>query len=105
VREVAGVEDEGGRLGRRLDFGDRRPERRRDVRVGRLVEADVAVADLREAQPAHHAAVPAAAHGLLDRRALQHAARHRPERPRPDPCHAGEKAAPPAVDFVCHKTS
>ena len=44
------MQDEGRRVGLGLDLRDRRAQRRGDVRVGRLVEADVAVADLHEAE-------------------------------------------------------
>src|SRR5262249_55577418 len=48
VRDVAGVDQEVGRRLEGVDAGDRLPERAGDVGVLRLVEADVAVADLRE---------------------------------------------------------
>ena len=69
VREIAGVQHERRRFGCRLDLRDRRAQRRGDVGVRRLVEADVAVADLDEAQAAHAApCAMRAVRGLLERR-------------------------------------
>ena len=49
MREIAGVQDERGRLGFGLDLRDRRAQRGGHVGVRRLVESDVAVADLDKA--------------------------------------------------------
>ena len=48
MREIAGVQDERGRLGQRVDPGNRLLERGGDVLVGIPGEAEVAVADLDE---------------------------------------------------------
>ena len=48
LREIAGVEDEIGCLRERVNAGDCFAEGRGDIRVGRFVEADMAVADLHE---------------------------------------------------------
>ena len=48
--DVAGVDHEGRLLRQRADLGDRLLKRRQRVRVGRLVEADMAVADLQEGE-------------------------------------------------------
>lgn len=50
VSEVAGVDDEIRCVAEAVDLVDRVAERRRDVPVGRTVEAEVAVADLGEPQ-------------------------------------------------------
>ena len=50
MRDVAGVDHEGGLLRDRLDVGDRLFQRALGVRIGRLVEAHVAVADLQEGE-------------------------------------------------------
>ena len=89
VREIAGVQHERRRLRFGLDLRDRGAQRRGDVGVCRLVEADVAVADLDEAQAA---AARRAAPSGRDRSARaaspQHAAGHRPDGPGADPGHA-----------------
>jgi hypothetical protein len=48
--DVAGVDHEGRLHRHRLDLVDRLLERAERVRIGRLVEADMAVADLQEGQ-------------------------------------------------------
>ena len=50
VRQVAGVEDQVGGRGQGVDLGDGRLQRRDHVGVSGLVEADVSVADLHEAE-------------------------------------------------------
>src|SRR5436305_14552945 len=51
MSDIAGVDHEGRFYRHRLDFADRLLERADRVGIGRLVEADMAVADLQEAQP------------------------------------------------------
>ena len=48
--DVAGVDHEGGLRRHRFDLGDGFAQRAERVGVGRLVEADVAVADLKEGE-------------------------------------------------------
>jgi len=58
MRQIAGMQNERRRFGFSLDLRDRGPQGRRDVGIRRLVESDVAVADLDEAERAisvrHH---------------------------------------------------
>ena len=95
LRDIAGVQHERGALGERVEARDGLAQRAGHVVVRVLVEADVAVADLREQE--------AARRRVARRRAAEHA-RHRhaaierPEQTRASPRHAAEKAA--AVDAV-----
>src|SRR5580658_2705660 len=50
--EVAGVQNERGRRWQRVDLGNRLAQRCRHIRVGVLVESDVAIAYLHETQVA-----------------------------------------------------
>jgi hypothetical protein len=50
VGDVAGVDHEGGTGLHVLGLGDRLVQRPESVRIGRLVEADMAVADLQEGE-------------------------------------------------------
>src|SRR5712671_7014507 len=77
-----------------MDFRDRRSQRRGDVRVRVLVEADMAVTDLHEPQAVRR---DTGVRGLFDRRALEDAAGHGPDRARADPRHAFQEAA--AIPF------
>ena len=52
MRDVAGMNDEGRLHRQRVDLVDRFLERADGIRIGGLVEADMAVADLQECQPA-----------------------------------------------------
>jgi hypothetical protein len=82
------VQDEGRRLGLRLDSGDGRAQRTGHVDIGRLVEADVAVADLHEAESPGAMRHRPVRHRLPQRRSLERAAGHRPHRAGAYPCHA-----------------
>ena len=57
MRDVAGMNDERWLHRQGLDFVDRFLERAEGVGIGRLVETDMAVADLQERQPTGSAAV------------------------------------------------
>src|SRR5258705_11760872 len=88
-----------------MDFRDGRTQRRGDVRIRVPVEADVAVTDLNEPQPAGRSP---RARRLLDRHAFEDAARHGPDRAGADPRHALQELA--AIRFslailVLHKHS
>jgi hypothetical protein len=73
VREIAGVQHEGRRVGRGLDLRDGVAQRGRDVGVARFAESDMAVADLREMQAAGPRTFHSAG-GVFDRHALELAA-------------------------------
>src|SRR6185503_13073445 len=89
MRDVAGVDHEGGPGRQRLDATDRLLERAFGVGVGGLVEAHVAVADLQEGE----------ARGLGGERLIDHAERsrhaagHRPEHAGARPGHAFQHLA------------
>ena len=72
LRQIAGVQHECRRCGQRVHLGNRRAQRRGNVRVCVLVESDVAVADLHEAQVACHIA-DLALHDVAQSERLQHA--------------------------------
>ena len=95
MREIAGVQDERRLFGCRLDLRDRGTQRGGDIGVRGLVEPDMAVADLDEAEAAHPRTVThGATRGLFDRHALEHTARQGPHRARADPGHALQEPAP-----------
>ena len=98
VADVAGVQHEGRLWPQGLDSLDGQAERAGDVGVGGLVEADMAVADLDEAEPARGRLGRL---GGADQPRARHAAGDRPEHARPDPGHAAQQAAP-VDDFVTH---
>src|SRR5579863_3021851 len=99
VGEVAGVDEEIGLCWARVDFAERGPERRGDVGIGGFAEADVAVADLDEAEVGLLAGVPAVrVQGLADEPRGGHAAGKGPHHAGAGPGHALEEAA--AVDAV-----
>ena len=77
MAHVAGVHDEGGRLGQRVDVGDRAPQAADDVGIGFLAKADVRIADLHESQ----CILLGDCWGALARRAERawHAAGNRPD--------------------------
>ena len=86
MADVAGVDDERGRFGQRVDVGDRAAQAADDVGVGVLAKADVRVADLHEGQvaPACDAAI-----GVSSRvapSALGDATAHRPHDGGRAPC-------------------
>src|SRR5262245_147550 len=75
MRQVTRMKDKRRRLGRSLDFRDCGAQRRCDVGVRRLVESDMAVADLDEAERAVSVRHHRRASGLAQRRSFQDAAR------------------------------
>jgi hypothetical protein len=106
MRDVAGVNEE-GRLHRRcLDLVDRFLKRADGVGIGRLVEADMAVADLQERQPARLLCGPCLAD---EANRSRNAARNRPQHAGAGPGHALEDLTPAdALRFVvigCHRQS
>src|SRR6266850_168257 len=95
MREIAGVQDERRLFGSRLDLCDGGTQRGGDIGVRRLVEPDMAIADLDEAEAAHAPAVTqGAARGLLNRHALEHAALQGPHGSSADPSHTLQEPAP-----------
>ena len=85
--------------GRRVDLVDRQLQRPGDVLVGRLVEADVAVADLHEAEACCQRGLRYRCVGGGGKESGRgHAARHRPQKAGARPGHAAEKISP--VDAV-----
>ena len=95
MREIAGVQDERRLFGSRFDLRDCGTERGGDISVRGLVEPDMAVADLDEAEAAHARAVSdGATRGPFDRHALEHAACQCPHCARADPGHALQEPAP-----------
>ncbi len=83
-------------VGHRIDLVDRGLQRGRDIRICRLVKADVAVADLHKAEVRAFAGVFAATFGECPR--YRNAATHRPYQPGTCPCHALQKSA--TVDAI-----
>src|SRR5690349_14023758 len=95
VADIARVDHEAGLHRQQLDPVDRLAECRERIRIGRLVETDMAVADLKEGERCGHGFRGkrlAEAHGLWK------AAAKGPEDPGARPSHAVEKA--PAVNAV-----
>src|SRR5205823_12593580 len=92
MADVSGVQQEFWRRGQSIDFVDGRFQGGGDIRVGGLVEAHVAVADLYEAKLAFGCGLRRIA-GAIERVGLQHTALHYAERSRARPCHAFEKSA------------
>ena len=82
VADVAGMDDEGGLAGHRRDLVDRRVERCARVRIGGLLEADVAVGNLDEGKAALRRFRRA------DQARRRHAAGDRPDHAGPGPQHA-----------------
>src|SRR5262245_9678825 len=104
MRDVAGVNHEGGFDGERLDLPDRFIERTEHIRIGRLVETDMAVADLQEGQRGCRLRP-----GLTDdAERARHAAHNRPQHTGSGPGHAFEYLASidtraVAVVIECHR--
>ncbi len=88
MRDVAGVQHEGGLLRHRLDLADRLFQRRARVGVGGLGEADVAVGDLHEGEAALLRL------RLADQARGRHAAAHRPNDAAARPNHAFQDLPP-----------
>src|SRR5262249_10229587 len=97
MRQVAGVQHERGRVGQRVDFGHRLAQRRGDVLVRLLAEADMAVADLNKAE-IRAGAYAVGIGRLAEALRAQNASRHRPKHSRAGPGHAFEE--PATVDAV-----
>jgi hypothetical protein len=90
--DVAGVDHERGLRRHRFDLGDGFAQRAERVGVGRLVEADVAVADLEEGEGWSLGGE----HLVEQAQGFRHAARQGPQHASPGPDHALEGA--PAGD-------
>jgi len=104
--DVAGMDHESGLDGHCLHLGDRLLQRAERVRIGGLVEADMAVADLEEGETFR-----VGGERFADEpERLRHPAGKRPQDAGAGPDHALESAS--AVDlgavihkaFVCHRT-
>jgi hypothetical protein len=100
--KVAGMNQEILRTRIAIDLVERRLERGPHVGIGRLVEADVAVADLNKAevrlprpmsQPVNRRVT-----SLAEDARYRNASRKAPHEPRPRPGHAFQKTAP--VDTI-----
>src|SRR5579863_6550254 len=93
MADVAGVNEEGRLDGQAVDPGDCGLQRADDIRVGLLVKADVAVADLDEVQ------LSGPGFGVVaSRLAAGYTSAHAPENSRAGPGHAVQETA--AVDAV-----
>src|ERR1700678_1651691 len=97
MADIARVQQEFGRRRQSIDFVHSRPERAGNVRIRRLVESHMAVADLHETQLSSHllrVKFTATAHAER----LQYAALHHAQCARSGPGHTFEKTPP--VDSV-----
>src|SRR6201982_2184475 len=88
--DVAGMNHEGGLCPECTHLGDRFLERAEHIRIGRLVEADMAVRNFEEGKPRRGRL------RLADDLCRWNASRQRPHEPGPAPHHAFERL--PAVD-------
>src|ERR1700745_2376376 len=88
--DVAGMNHEGGLCPECTHLGDRFLERAEHIRIGRLVEADMAVRNFEEGKPRRGRL------RLADDLCCWNASRQRPHEPGPAPHHAFERL--PAVD-------
>src|SRR5664280_797800 len=112
VRDVAGVDHEGRLCRNSFDAGDRPFQRALGIRVGRLVEAHMAVADLQKRQAQSSGRFGVGGHGfrsvsLIDQaERMRHPAADGPQHPGAGPGHAFQHlAAAGAVIVVCHRRS
>ena len=88
--KVPGVQDEVGLMGKGVDLIRPRPGTSGDVRIGWLVESDVAVADLDKGEVLRVHLL-----GLSSQQAgYRHASRKAPHHARASPLHAFQEAAP-----------
>jgi len=102
MRDVAGVDHEGGIEIERIDPLDRLAQGRRDIRVGFLAEADMAVADLDEAEFLRGLLVGDSGGCRADQIDRCRDAAHKgPEHSRSRPRHALQQA-PPVQAVVAH---
>ena len=90
------MNDEIRLVGHRVNFVDCRLQRGSDVRIGRLIETDVAVADLHKAEVPAFAGTSISSLGECPRH--WNATAHGPDQPCTRPCHALQE--PAAVDAV-----
>src|SRR5580692_1466768 len=90
------MDDEIRLVGHRVDLVDRRLQSSGDIRVGRLVEADVAVADLHECEVRAFARTSIS--GLRECPRDRNATAHRPDQACTCPCHALQKST--TIDAV-----
>jgi hypothetical protein len=86
LTKIAGVDDEVRFVGHGVDLVDCDLERSRNVWIGRLVEADVAVADLHKGEVRAFADIFAGVFGEYAR--CGNATAHRPDQACARPCHA-----------------
>src|SRR5580698_1608427 len=95
--KISRMEHKGWRRRHRIDLIDRRLQRSCYIRIGRLIETDMTVADLNETEIRcrHHQPLPEPARRPVEQLAhpvgLHNAARHHPEDPRPRPGHTLEE--------------
>src|SRR5690349_22782219 len=101
MREIARVKQERWSVGQGSDPCDGVAQRRGDVGIRSLVEADVTVADLHETEVRRGFRRRVAP--VIERDGLENAARHGPYGARAYPCHAVQESAPvPSMFVVCH---
>ena len=90
--EIAGVQDEVGLPGLRIDLRDRFPKGARDIRICRFREADMAVTDLREGEISGGGR--RGCRGRREQTRTEDAAAHGPQNAGARPGHAFEEAPP-----------
>src|SRR5580704_17940680 len=90
------MNDEIRLVGHRVNLVDRRLQSRGDIRVSRLVEADVTVADLHESKVRTFARTSIG--GLREYSRPRNATAHRPDQACTCPCHALQKST--TIDAV-----
>src|SRR5882762_1464229 len=98
MADIAGMKQEFGRLLQRIDLVYRRLKRSRNIRVRRLVESHVAIANLYKTKLAGRYRRLVEIGKLAQAIRLQHAALHYAQRASAGPCHALQKSA--AIDAV-----
>src|SRR6266403_4211842 len=96
LTQIAGVNDEIRFVGHRVDLVDCRLQSGSDVRISRLVKADVAVADLDKAEVPAFAGIFAVAFGECPRN--RDATAHGPDKARARPRHTLQE--PATIDTI-----
>src|SRR5579872_535739 len=80
-------------VGHGIDFVDRRLQSSGDIRIRRLVEADVTVADLDKAEVRAFGGIFILAAAFCEGPRYRDAAAHGPDQARARPCHALQESA------------
>ena len=102
LRDVAGVDDEVRLLRQRLDLGDSLPKSRAGIGIGRLVEADMAVAQLDEGERRGGCAMERRGKRRIKADRAADPAVEREQSARPGPRHALQETAA-VVHVVVHR--